>query len=107
MDTLSDPEKRAKFNVPAFVMGKNSKDHRWPEIEACAKSLKGELGFKKLGAVGYCYGGWAVFQLGKKSRRTTHSSRLPECEKLVDSIRQPSGGLHLHRSSLAIDKGRD
>lgn len=79
-DTLSDPEKRAKFNVRDFIMGKNSKEIRWPEIEACAKSLKGELGFKKLGAVGYCYGGWAVFQLGKKSRRTIRSSVLPVCE---------------------------
>ena len=76
-DTLSDPEKRAKFDVPAFVMGKNGKANRWPEIEASAKSLKAELGFKKVGAVGYCYGGWAVFQLGKKSRRTLPSSVLP------------------------------
>ena len=81
-DTLSDPEKRAKFDIPAFIMGRNSKDNRWPEVEACAKALKGELGFKKVGAVGYCYGGWAVFQLGKKSRRTIHLSLLLVCEKM-------------------------
>ncbi|CAF9928030.1 MAG: hypothetical protein HETSPECPRED_006733 [Heterodermia speciosa] len=85
-DTLSDPEKRAKFDVPAFVMGKNGKAHRWSEIEACAKSLKAELGFKKVGAVGYCYGGWAVFQLGKKSNplvdaiSTAHPSLLTKEE---------------------------
>ena len=76
-DTMSDPEKQAKFDVRDFLMGKNSKDIRWPEIEACAKSLKGELGFKKVGAIGYCYGGWAVFQLGKKGRRTIHLSVCP------------------------------
>ena len=68
LETLTDPVKRGKFDVRAFVLGKNNKEIRGPEIEACAKSLKQDLGFKKIGAVGYCYGGWAVFQLGKKSR---------------------------------------
>lgn len=49
----------------AFI-GRHSKDIRFPEIETCAKSLKQEHGFKKLGAIGFCYGGWAVFQLGAK-----------------------------------------
>lgn len=56
-----------KFNVGEFI-GRNSKDIRFPEIESCAKSLRQEHGFKKLGAIGFCFGGWAVFQLGAKGR---------------------------------------
>ena len=53
------------FDLPAFI-GRNSKEIRWPEISAAAKALKQEHGFKKVGAIGFCYGGWAVFQLGSK-----------------------------------------
>jgi dienelactone hydrolase len=76
---LSDPAKRSEFNMGAF-MGRNGKDKRWPEIEATAKELKGK--FKKVGAIGYCYGGWAVFQLGGKGKSlidaisTAHPSAL-------------------------------
>lgn len=51
----------------AFI-GRNSKEIRWPEIQSAAQGLKSEHGFKKLGAIGFCYGGWAVFQLGAKSK---------------------------------------
>ena len=47
-------------------MGRNSKEIRFPEVESCVHSLRQEHGFKKLGAIGFCYGGWAVFQLGAK-----------------------------------------
>jgi hypothetical protein len=48
-----------KLDIGAFV-GRNSKDIRGPEIFAAAKALK--LQYKKVGAVGYCYGGWAAFR---------------------------------------------
>ena len=51
-------------------LGRNSKEVRCPEIENCAKALKQEHGFKKLGAIGFCWGGWAVFQLGGKGQST-------------------------------------
>lgn len=54
-----------KFDIKAF-MGRNSKEIRYPEISACASALKSEHNFKKVGAVGFCYGGWAVFKLGAK-----------------------------------------
>ncbi|KIW70386.1 hypothetical protein PV04_02659 [Phialophora macrospora] len=53
------------FDIGAFI-GRNNKDIRWPEISSCAKALKAELGFKKVGAIGFCYGGWAVLRLGAK-----------------------------------------
>lgn len=37
-------------------------------MEACAKALKSEHNFKKLGAIGFCYGGWAVCHLASKER---------------------------------------
>lgn len=63
---LFDPEKSKSFDLKAFLHVRNPKEKRFPEMVACAKALKQEHGFKKVGAIGYCYGGWAVFQLGGK-----------------------------------------
>ncbi|KAL8814459.1 MAG: hypothetical protein Q9191_008549 [Dirinaria sp. TL-2023a] len=90
---LFDPERRAKFDTRKFVAEKNSKAIRFPEISSCARSLKEEHGFKKVGAVGFCYGGWAVFQLGAKDNAlvdaisTAHPSLLTNEE--VDAISVP------------------
>lgn len=86
---MSDPEKRDKFDLKGFAVDKNGKEVRWPEIEACAKALKGELGFKKVGAVGYCYGGWAVFKLGDKSKCKAATGTTTIMD--ADMARQPSG----------------
>lgn len=59
-ETLSDPEKANAFDIGAFV-GRHSKEIRWPEIEASACTLKSK--FPKVGAIGFCYGGWASFKL--------------------------------------------
>ncbi|KAL8760767.1 MAG: hypothetical protein Q9203_007783, partial [Teloschistes exilis] len=64
-ETLTDPEKRKGFDIAAWA-ARNSKENRGPTIFEAARALKQDLGFKKVGAVGYCYGGWAVFQLGAK-----------------------------------------
>lgn len=48
-------------------LGRNSRSIRWPEISSCAKALKSEHNFKRVGAMGYCYGGWGCFQLGAKA----------------------------------------
>ena len=68
-ETMDDPKKREAFDFMAFI-GRNNKEKRFPEISKFAKALKTEHGFKKLGAVGFCYGGWAVFQLGAKGALT-------------------------------------
>ncbi|KAK5692852.1 hypothetical protein LTR97_010328 [Elasticomyces elasticus] len=49
------------LNIMAFV-GRHSREIREPEIFDCAKKLRAE--YKKVGAIGYCYGGWAVCRLG-------------------------------------------
>ncbi|CAL5870070.1 uncharacterized protein PFLUO_LOCUS4304 [Penicillium psychrofluorescens] len=38
---------------------------REPEIFACAKALRAQ--YKRVAAIGFCYGGWAVFRLGAKA----------------------------------------
>ena len=82
---MDDPEKRAKFDSRAFILGKNGKEKRWPEIVSCAKALKEEHGFKKVGAVGFCYGGWAVFQLGAKGE----SSRPLKAQVFLSACLSP------------------
>lgn len=61
-----------KIDLHGFI-GRNSREIREPEIFACAKSLKAEG--KKVAAVGFCYGGWAVFRLGAKE----HDPPLVDC----------------------------
>lgn len=74
--------------LPAF-MSRNSREIREPEIFACARALRGpDHGFKKVGASGYCYGGWACFRLASAehddpSSSTSSSSPPPP---LVDAI---------------------
>lgn len=48
--------------LPNF-MSSNARTIREPEIFAAAKALKSDLGFVKVGASGYCYGGWACLRL--------------------------------------------
>ncbi|KAL4975306.1 hypothetical protein BDW66DRAFT_152121 [Aspergillus desertorum] len=45
---------------------RNGREQREGKISGTARALKRDLGFKKVGAVGYCFGGWAPFRLGAK-----------------------------------------
>lgn len=56
---------------------RNSRAIREPEIFAYAKALR-DQGFTKIGAVGYCFGGWAVLRLA--------SPQPPLNAPLVDAI---------------------
>jgi len=60
---ISDPEKMKLFDLHGFL-ARNSKDIRRPEIFACAKILRSE--YQKVGAIGYCYGGWGCVELAAK-----------------------------------------
>lgn len=46
-------------------MERNSKAVRGPEMKALARFLRTK--HRRIGAIGFCYGGWAVFQLGGQS----------------------------------------
>jgi len=60
------------IDLKGFIT-KNSREIREPEIFACAKALKAQ--HKKVAAVGFCFGGWAVFRLGAKE----HQPPLVDC----------------------------
>ena len=86
-----DPELIKKLDMDAFVE-RNSKEIRGPEIFTAAKALKAQ--YKKVGAAGYCYGGWACFQLGAKGNNlidaisVAHPSILEESE--IDAVAVPT-----------------
>lgn len=44
----------------AFI-GRNSKEIRWPEIKSAAQTLRKD--YKKVGAIGFCYGEFLTFPL--------------------------------------------
>jgi dienelactone hydrolase len=46
---------------------RNSRAVREPEIFACACARALRESYSKIGAVGYCYGGWAVLSLASTS----------------------------------------
>lgn len=89
------------FNLEHFIanngealgkfMGANNKDIRRPEVFAVAKWLKSK--YKRLGAAGYCWGGWGCFQLGAKGQdlvdciSVAHPSLLTNEE--IDNIGVP------------------
>ncbi|PWY90183.1 endo-1,3-1,4-beta-D-glucanase [Aspergillus heteromorphus CBS 117.55] len=90
-EVMDDPEKRAAFDIPAFI-ARNTKEQRFPEILACARALKDA--YPKVGAIGFCYGGWAVFQLAAHGTEllscisTAHPTFLSEAE--IAACRTPA-----------------
>lgn len=62
----------AELDVAGFLE-RNGREQREADIFACARILKDRHG--KLGAAGFCYGGWAAFRLGAAS----HSPPLVDC----------------------------
>ena len=64
------------MDLPGFL-GRNSREIREPEMAAFVRTLRSEKGFDKVGVIGYCYGGWAVFRLaGMEDGR---GRRLVDC----------------------------
>lgn len=72
-EMIFDPEKFKNLDLQSY-MQRNSKEARGPAVHDFAQKLKTEMGFKKVGAVGYCWGGWAAFQLGGKGMLIEHLS---------------------------------
>ncbi|CAN9185514.1 unnamed protein product [Alternaria alternata] len=62
--------KWAELDMEGFK-ARNSRSVREPEVFACVQALR-DSGYKKIGAAGYCWGGWAVLRLAT--------------EKLVDCV---------------------
>lgn len=61
---LSDYSRWHELDI-AGIEPRHSKSIRYPEILACAKELRAAYG--RLGTIGFCFGGWAVFRLGHET----------------------------------------
>ncbi|KAL8681435.1 MAG: hypothetical protein Q9186_002440 [Xanthomendoza sp. 1 TL-2023] len=91
-DAIFNPEKKLKIDIGAWKE-RHGKEIRGPAIHVFAEKLKKETGFKKVGAIGYCWGGWATFQLGAKGKNlvdaisTAHPSFLTKEE--IDAVAVP------------------
>jgi dienelactone hydrolase len=71
-DIIRDRSRWGEFDLKAFGET-NAKQVRWPELLSCAQALRAK--YKRVGVIGYCYGGWSLFCLGSK----LHSPRLVDC----------------------------
>ncbi|PKS09656.1 hypothetical protein jhhlp_004275 [Lomentospora prolificans] len=60
VDIIQDESRWAELDLPSFIK-RNNKSVRGPEIFECAKELRSR--HRRTGAMGFCYGGWGVFQL--------------------------------------------
>ncbi|KAK8106334.1 hypothetical protein PG999_009693 [Apiospora kogelbergensis] len=65
-----------RFDLMGPFIGRNTREIREPEIFECARALRqAPLNYKKVGAAGYCFGGWACFRLAAKE----HDPPLVDC----------------------------
>ena len=71
---LCRQERYEEAGVHEFF-ARNSREIREPEMFSFAKCLREQFKYSRVGAVGYCYGGWAVFRLGSKQ----HDPPLVDC----------------------------
>lgn len=64
-EVLADRSRWAKeFDLKGWTT-RNGKEQRWEEILEVAKALRAK--YKRVGVIGYCFGGWSSFRLGAKS----------------------------------------
>ncbi|EAA32437.1 alpha/beta-hydrolase [Neurospora crassa] len=80
-------ERWGEIDIARF-MKENAREVREPEIFAFAKALKSAEGggFEKVGAVGYCYGGWAIFRLAAAEHEEGSGDSEGHGKKLVDAV---------------------
>lgn len=71
-DIVRDPKRWNEFDFPGFI-ARNSREVRWPQIQHAAATLKAK--YRKVGVAGFCFGGWAAFELGSDG----FSPRLVDC----------------------------
>ncbi|KAJ9138352.1 Dienelactone hydrolase family protein [Pleurostoma richardsiae] len=89
-------EKWAELDIPGFL-GRNGRQVREPLIFDVVRALRQK--HAKVGAIGFCYGGWAVFRLGSASHKqplvdfitAAHPSLLTKED--IDNVAVPTQGL--------------
>ena len=82
-EILRDNSKWSQLDLPGFI-GRNTKDIREAEIFGFARALHSK--YNRVAAIGFCFGGWAVFRLGAKGNEvvdcisTAHPTWLEKTE---------------------------
>lgn len=71
-EILRDFKRWGEFDLQKWHKD-NDKDVRWPELLSSAQALRKK--HKRIGVIGYCYGGWSSFRLGSRA----HNPRLVDC----------------------------
>ncbi|OJI96470.1 hypothetical protein ASPVEDRAFT_121830 [Aspergillus versicolor CBS 583.65] len=71
-EVVRDFTRLRQMDMSGFL-ARNSKATRESEIVACAHALRGK--YERVAAVGFCFGGWAVFRLGA----TSYNPPLVDC----------------------------
>ncbi|OGM47707.1 endo-1 [Aspergillus bombycis] len=66
VDALLDQSRWNELDLTGFL-NRNTRDVREPQIFNCARALRVTNQYASLGAIGFCFGGWAVFRLGAKA----------------------------------------
>jgi dienelactone hydrolase len=69
-----------ELNLDAYLTA-NSREARSPEIIACARHLRAQ--YSKVGAIGYCYGGWAGFHIASEAFNPADDTQQPLIDCLV------------------------
>jgi dienelactone hydrolase len=69
-----------ELNLDTYLTA-NSREARSPEILACARHLRAQ--YSKVGAIGYCYGGWAGFHLASEALNSADNTQQPLLDCLV------------------------
>ncbi|PYI00058.1 putative endo-1,3-1,4-beta-D-glucanase [Aspergillus ellipticus CBS 707.79] len=66
--TVFVPDFFGGVSLPPTILDDSARhpDIDLPSFFSCAKALHSTHNFRSLGALGFCYGGWAVFRLGAK-----------------------------------------
>jgi len=92
LELLKDPSLWQTWNFQKFLAD-NNKELVYPAVTSFAKHLKEKEGVKKLGAIGFCYGGWATLQLSRDHLvdviATAHPTWL-DFPKDVENINHPA-----------------
>lgn len=66
----------SEVDLHGFI-ARHGREIREPEIVACARALRAR--HPRVGAVGFCYGGWAVFRLGSRAFFDADGKPLVDC----------------------------
>ncbi|KAN0060988.1 hypothetical protein ACQY0O_006722 [Thecaphora frezii] len=62
---MDDPERREKFDLMGFIGKHNPREASWPKVEAVLSAIRStQKSVKKVGAIGFCWGGPSVLYLG-------------------------------------------